>query len=248
MASRAARKPKSFSEKIQLVATSIPALCLLPAVAHGAIITVTGSPVSMTLTGPDGDIVAWDVDGNGSVDFNLHRSAYTYSASSYFREVHIESFAPLNGRGLVAPGTCTCMPLALSRSFRVGQTRPGYNWGYSSTYRIAMSTYSGVATVGVDFYYGGFNPGKNLFGFRFLSGSDTLYGFGEIDLDLTNGVVTITQWAYNTVPDGEIHVTGFESVPAPSTPALTLLGLGAAGLVAWRTRRKDRAAKAAAAA
>jgi hypothetical protein len=243
MARPASCKPKTFSEKIQLVATSLPAFCLLPAVAQGAIITVTGAPVSMTLAGPDGDTVAWDVDGAGGVDFQLHR----YVNPGFYREVHIESTG-LNGRGLVAPGTCTCMPLPISRSFRVGPTRYGYYWGYSNTYRIAMSTYSGAATVGIDFYNGGFIPGKNLFGFRFLSGSDILYGFGEIDLDLANGVVTITQWAYNTVPDGQIHVTGFESVPVPSTPALTLLGLGAAGLVAWRTRRKDRAAKAAAAA
>ncbi|HYN62927.1 MAG TPA: PEP-CTERM sorting domain-containing protein, partial [Rubrivivax sp.] len=80
--------------------------------------------------------------------------------------------------------------------------------------------------------------GDNYIGFRFLSGTDMLYGFALLNLDTTNGVATIQKWAYNDTPDGAVHVEDITAVPEPGTAALALLGLGAGGLRAWRSRRK----------
>jgi hypothetical protein len=109
-----------------------------------------------------------------------------------------------------------------------------------------METSSNVPQIGYDFNYG-FAPGDNFFGFRFLSGGNLLYGVGVINFDLTNGIVTIDRWAYNDTPGGFVHVEaiGGNTVPEPSTASLALLGLGAGGVRAWRSRKKAKLAEAA---
>jgi hypothetical protein len=241
--SQAASLPRSLSrgEKLTLATGSLSSLCLLPLTAQAGVIQVTGSPVSLALSAATGTIAQWDVDGAGGSDFRLRRSATA--------TIHFASDGS-NGRGLIAPSN-TDNVQALPVSFSVGPTLANYVWGSGLAssgyaYRNAMQTNTGNPVIGYDFNVG-FNPGDNFFGFRFLSAGDLLYGVGVINFDLTNGVVTIDRWAYNDTPDGYVHVEAItgNAVPEPSTASLALLGLGAGGVRAWRSRRKARLAEAA---
>jgi len=81
------------------------------------------------------------------------------------------------------------------------------------------------------------------FGFLFEDGAgDTFYGWGSLVIESPNpGGYYITEAYYNTVPGTGINVGAVpQIVPEPSSMAL--LGLGAAGVAAWRARRKVKAA------
>src|SRR5690606_3871773 len=92
--------------------------------------------------------------------------------------------------------------------------------------------------IGYDFNFG-FNVGDNFFGFRFVDSGNALhYGFATINFDTVGGIVTIKDWAYETVADTAIHVGPLQAVPEPGSISLMLLGLGAGGLGAWRARKK----------
>ena len=75
-------------------------------------------------------------------------------------------------------------------------------------------------------------------GFRFDSGRGDQYGWAAMRLDLTSGPATlfIDQWAYETEPDKAI-IAGTIDAPASGLAALTLLGLGAAGLRRYRAQK-----------
>ncbi len=232
----------SYTQKISLAAGSLSALYLLPAQAN---IIYGNTPVSLNFNVADGASVNWDVDGANGADFRLRKSG-SFSTGYIFFASQTTSNAPMNGRGLVGPTFFTDNVQALAKSFWVGPTLANsYVWGRGSTSgtnsRNAMQTSGSAYIIGYDFNYG-FNPGDNYFGFRFLSGTDLLYGWATINFDLTGGIVTIKEWAYNDTADTPIHIADTtNAIPEPSTPALTLLGLGAAGLRAWRARKQARA-------
>lgn len=238
----------SYTQKLSLAAGSLSALYLLPTGAQGGVVHVSGSPVSLAMSAPNGTTVNWDVDGAHGPDFQLWKR-FTFPLGMIYMASRMPFQAPMNGRGWVGPLANEAVVQALHPSFVVGPTLaaywgPGQRWrtamggGFSGTYHLASGT--GFATMG------GFQAGDNYAGFRFLSGTDMLYGWALINFDLTAGIVAIKEWAYNDMPNGSIHIadTGAQQVPEPSTPALTLLGLGAAGLRAWRARKKARAEEA----
>ena len=236
-----------------MTAGSLSAIAFAPAAAQAAVMTVTGSPVSLPMTAGHLTTANWDVDGADGVDFHLTKLGSSGTGTIYLASITYPSSASLNGRGLVGPSYPSFpsyLPYgahALQRSFSVGPTLAnGYLWGYGSvsgSHRSAMNTWfsfnPGGPTyfIGYNFYYG-FNTGDNFIGFRFVDGSDELhYGWANMNFDTDNGVVSITEWAYETEADTAIHIP----IPLPGAHALGLLGLGAAGLMKWRQRRKDKA-------
>ena len=58
-----------------------------------------------------------------------------------------------------------------------------------------------------------------------------------LDLDSSRTSLTIEQWAYETTPDTDV-IAGTVNAPSSGVAALTLLGLGAAGLRRWRCASK----------
>lgn len=84
-------------------------------------------------------------------------------------------------------------------------------------------------------------PGQ--FGFRFTNASDTYYGWDSLvidpDQDNFGQGYKITEAYYNTTSGAAINVG---AVPVPEPSSMALLGLGTAGVAAWRARRKVKAA------
>lgn len=81
------------------------------------------------------------------------------------------------------------------------------------------------------------NGETGFIGFTFFSETDSrqVFGWAEILADInydSSTNLTVLRWAYDNT-GAAIHVP----VSAPPTSSLALLGMGAAGVVAWRRRR-----------
>ncbi len=139
----------------------------------------------------------------------------------------------------------------LQHSMMVGPTLAnGLLWGWHQStagrpvYRtlLVKNTNNTAAVIGAGApnRMQGFHAGDNLFGFRFMQDSNELYGWGILNLSLGGGgngaSATITEWAYESTPNAEIHV-----IPEPSVASLALIGLGAGGVRTWRARKNARA-------
>ena len=104
--------------------------------------------------------------------------------------------------------------------------------GFSS---VPLTVNGGYIFLGRNFLED--TPGQ--FGFRFVSDNNTYYGWGTLVIDyLAAGRgFQITEAYYNTVPGTGINV-GAVPAPVPEPSSIALLAIGAAGVTAWRARRK----------
>lgn len=246
-----------FHHKVAVAAGAVAAA--VPAIADAALVTVNGPGsshiVSLSLFGQTlGDTANWDIDGVGNPEFRLE----FFAIGSDFGNVFLASAAgpgsvnppTFNGRGFVNAVSAAEDQIArLNNSFvYIGATlRSGYFWGPTQVRDRTMMSYnrpaSHIAVPGVDAPV--FSPNStvpNLFAFAFDAGNGLQYGWANISF--FGATLSITEWTYSDTPGEAVHVgarAGDVSqvpVPASAIPALTMLGLGAAGL---RTMRKRRA-------
>jgi hypothetical protein len=234
-------KPRSAASavgnQLALVTGSLSTLSMLSFGVQASIIYHDTSIGPITT----GTNTTWDVDGSGGAEFRLKgRGASQVMLTS----------GGLNGRGLVRKGTTVTgggyvfsgyVFQNLRKNFVVGPTlAKGYGFGSSGqTSRRLASVASGVPQVAgtaVDFL----NGVNGYFGFKFTNGVDLFYGWAELNIEGSKLAYTISRWAYNDTPGGSIRVG--QTIPEPDTLSLTLLGLGAAGVRAWRQRRQALAA------
>ena len=193
-----------------------------------------------------GSGVTWSVDGSHST-FKLWNNP---GAGSFF--LNIASKGTLLGRGLVRQDTQSVKDkfVNLGLGFGVGPSlAAGYKFGGRTNYRSVLTRTTKNNNFRMGNYAVNFTSGVNgFFGFRFTDTglTNTFYGWAELNLDTTSpGTMTINRWAYNNVAGGSIKVgqtTADTSVPEPGTLSLTLLGLGAGGVRAWRKRKQALAA------
>lgn len=219
----------SWTTRLATATGTLAAVALSPAAGKAAVIKVTGSPVSLSLTAGDGATSFWDVDGDGSNDFRLFNDGPTMFLGS----------DGSNGRGLVAPYPNTDNVIALNTSFNVGPTLASGAWGFGSyTSRNIMKGPN--ASIGYDFdSYDGFGQGDNFFGFRFEKLGGLHYGYAIVNFDSPNATVTISRWGYNDVADGIAHVEADPSaVPGP----IGLAGLAAGAAWTRKLRRRIKTA------
>jgi hypothetical protein len=175
----------------------------------------------------------WDVDGDSNVDFNLQNQP--------FYTLTLAVFDPLtqfgNPNGLLArthlgnPEAFRIRNLANASPIGPGQTI----WNGAAT----LITYNGSIRNQqfVDFPTGE----AGYFGFRFAFGSnasDYYYGWASmtVDLEAVGSGFKITEAFYQSTPNTAINVGQVPVVPEPSS--LALLAAGAAGVAAWRARKK----------
>ena len=240
---------KKFTQRIAAAAGTMAGVAAMPATTEAAVVSVTGAPVSLSLSAINGTSVSWDIDGDGFSEFRLHKVGGTFGGFFSYNEVRLASNTVAsgtgNGRGLL--GLFSDKVQALSVSFVVGPSGLSTTWGFSfnngqHSQRRAMTSGTFLGNpygpfIGSDFASYGFGPGSNFFGFRFNDGIGTglNYGWGVIDFDLTSGTVTISEWHYETDDNVGVHV-----VPEPNS--LALLAAGAAGVAAYRRRRTAKVA------
>lgn len=172
----------------------------------------------------------WDVDFAGGADFQL--------AASAFGNISLRSFG-FNGFGLVRLPADNFLNNAAARNLAPGFEQLPIGPGLSTPYlfgtsgsRIIVSADAVNTNSAIGFSAGG----DNYIGFQFNS-SSPLYGWARIEIDLGNAGVgdetlTIAEWAYED-SGGDILVG---AVPEPSSFAL--MAAGAAGVLAWKRRRR----------
>ena len=208
--------------------------------AMGAIVHKTDKvTVSFNTATTAGSLVraGWDIDGGGAPDAqlfagslagNFGRGGYgVFPGGGYFD-------GELGGAGL-------------AKVFNAGEP-------ISGDLRTAIVFAASGGTVGTT---GGFLNTAAYFGFRFFldAGGDPAVGWAKLRVDMasdpTRVVLSVCEWAYDDA-GGAINAgargTGAAvscpsaipaDAPAPATPLLTLLGLGAMGVQAYRRRRED---------
>ncbi len=106
----------------------------------------------------------------------------------------------------------------------------------------ATSTYSTDAAGTVVFGAGAGEwklNDSNLFGFRFTaSDSQTHFGWGRMDVGASNLIRSIKELAWEDVAGVGITVGAGRASAVPEPGSLALMASGAAGLLAWRLRRR----------
>ncbi len=241
---------RSDAEKLALATGSLSALSLLSFGAQADII-YTASPISINFNHATGigNGVTWSVDGTNPT-FKL----WINSGNSDF--INLKSDDGLLGRGLVQKTSQTTYGfIKLPTGFVVGPTLVagyGLRAGGSVGDRSLLQR-KNTGAIQISANAKNFTSGVNgFFGFRFTDAGLTnqFYGWAELNLDTASpGTATINRWAYESCQGQGISVgstgggaTCGGSVPEPGTLSLTLLGLGAGGVRAWRKRKQALAA------
>lgn len=234
---RGTRKP-SASEVLGYTAAA-GGLAFAGGDAMGAIVHKTDKlTVSFNTATTAGSLVGagWDIDGGGAPDAGL----YAGSGPGPLGRVGYGGF-----QGGYISGSIGGAPLA--KVFSAGAPISG-----APGYLIVFGASGGTAGTA-----GGFLNTAAYFGFRFFldGGTDLVLGWAKLRVDTasdpTRVVLSVCEWAYEDT-GGAIEAgdrgTGAAvscpsaipaDAPAPATPLLTLLGLGAMGVQAYRRRRED---------
>jgi len=172
-----------------------------------------------TAGGAGSAVTNWDVDNSGTSNFDL------LNASTYFAY-----FTALGAAGFHTAGNNLNIR-NIATGVLVGPALTA--WGVN----VAM-TGNGANSQSQ------FNPlgSSGQFGFRFNTAADTYYGWASLVIDGTGSGqgFLITEAYYNTTPGAAISV-GQVPVVVPEPSSMALLGLDAAGVAAWRARRKSQA-------
>jgi hypothetical protein len=210
------------------IATGAVSAAAVPMGADAAIVYKDDSNAfSVSYAGPTS--ADWDIDGAGGNEFRFFTNVGNF--------INIISDSVSNGRGLVATTSTNGYFNNLRTGVDVGPILSGsYVWNTYTDNRTIMLSSSAGGSGGLQ----NGSIGSNFIGFRFLSGTDMLYGWAELILSTTGGgTVTVNRWAYNDTPDGSIEVgqTQDAPTPAPAPSTLALLAAGAFGVRRWRARR-----------
>lgn len=255
-------KYRSFSERTALGLGA--ASLLLPGAADAGLVWVSDRPLTMPApaSGNEYLTVGWDIDGDGSFDAGFTRDRYEahFPSNTTARIGYRRSELSVRDAGFGALSAGFHYHYFGASQVQASEVvGDGDEWflsgGFGQTHVVYSRTAGGgTATMtnagchGSSFpgYYdfqncNPFGPeltdGTNLVGFVFGDTAATYYGWAQITLQSHPHIsITVNKWAYNDAAGQPVHV---DPVPAPPAVvgALTLLGLGAAGMRKWRRRR-----------
>lgn len=166
----------------------------------------------------------WDLDGDGTPDFRLRNGFGGNSATLGL--INTNKFVQ---EYPVAQESWILKNLATNASVGPGAALVAGNGGI-------RATFSGVVSFGTQW-----TPNQSgQFGFSFASAGSTYYGWGSmVRTGSPRGQgFTITEAYYQTTAGSGILVGQVpQVVPEPSS--MVLLAIGSAGVMAWRSRRKQ---------
>lgn len=221
--------------------------------AYGTIVNVT-IPANLTTTvGGTTTIANWDVNGDGTPDFQFQdrypNADPNGGAAGVVWQLRMNpaTTALASTNNVIGYGASSAFKYANALAFGANVTSTGafsagaatlilgsqYTLGYGSS-----KNYGGFAS-GPSGATGAVAPGTNAYaGFRFASGGNTFYGW--IQLSVNTGNLTFVNAAYNNTP-GTAITAGATAVPEPGTMASLSLG-AVAVLGAVAKRRRARAA------
>jgi hypothetical protein len=226
---------KSAGRNWQAYAAATGAALAAATVAAAGIITGTGPIVAGPVTRGLG---AFDANqnvniGSGQIQLRVHYNAFN---SSFFGSTTRHGNAAVQGYGglkLIGLGS-------LLKNFASGASI------HNPVNPLSSVLLSGAKLVKVSsgFGTGNFNNGATgIAGFQLNNGD-----LGWIKLKWASGdaypsTLTALSWAYNTTPGAAILAGDSGAVPEPGTASMALLATGAAGLLAWRRRRRHPASQ-----
>lgn len=192
--------------------------------------TAPSTVTSGTLRPPSTGSFGWDVDGDGSNDFSL----VNFSGLAGVFNALATAF-PSNPNALLGPGVYGLLNL-------VGNAAVGPAQAWTAGVPYKNMTYQGVANNQADFTTN--TPG--YFGFRFAFNNNPTnyyYGWGGLTIDLTAAGrgFKVTEAFYQSTPNTTINV-GAVPAPVPEPSTMVLLAAGAAGVTAWRSRKRKQPA------
>jgi hypothetical protein len=236
----------SLSQKLAVASGAAAAIAgvAAPQSAEAGIVQSTTLPMSPPASSGSN---FWDVDGDGTNDFEL-----SHSSTSGSRFASLTELGPAR---FVSPASRSNDGFAkLNAGFNVGGSMTaGYK--FFSIAQAGISITSSGA-IGGDAGAQGWAIGDiGYFGFKFSNGSGVHYGWGQINIHgVTEGFVqgqgyTLTQAYYNSTPDASIQVGDTGGSPS-SVPEIDPASAGSVlslvmGSLAMLERRRLRRAKAA---
>ncbi len=197
---------------------------------------------------PTYDRALIDLDGAFGDDVELGVSWYQYSRVSggqygtyffYTNLANARAQALPNGAGILQNSTFQARRLSFGQTISAGGA-------FFAGAALRLNYYSEYHTPVFPGSWPG--SGSGFLGVQIQRDGETHYGWIRLELeDLSSakdgpeGVsdrITVVDWAYQSTADAPIQAG--QTVPEPSTGALTLLATGAAGALTWRRRRSSQ--------
>lgn len=166
--------------------------------------------------------VGWDVDGAGGDDFFLVNRSTRFGSLSALANANSLLVDPSVDLQNIATGGTVGATQAIWRTRSLTLTsRAGTGGAVAGNFSLSTS---------------------GQFGFRFTNTGNTYYGWGSLLIDgqAAGQGFKITEAYYQSTPGTAINV-GAVPVAVPEPTGMTLMALGAAGVAAWRSRRRSEA-------
>ena len=172
---------------------------------------------------------SWDIDNNGTNDFifrhHYSRQTFSESNSTIYRDIHANKLAVPNA-WVAANASALVMPLSAGAT--IGPVLASSRQFNSAT--AVYFTNNGSRSL---------NTGMQLVGFRFAIGGQSHYGWANVTAG--NEILAINNWAYEGLAGVSIQA-GAVPEPVNAAVGLGLLALGAAGVSAYKRKKKLAAA------
>jgi hypothetical protein len=189
----------------------------LPLAAHADVVF---TPLNVIVSSDSSTDATYQFQGPDGVNDFLFTASFQGSS---------DSVTPENSSGYV--GTDTNNPTPVAGGTLIGpsstfQTGAG-TLTYGEFYEKGPWSNNAFQLLGVEFYIGAVNSSDLHYGYISLSACTPAFKGSPC----SDSVIQINGFAYNTIANAPIN-------PTPEPSALPLLALGAAGLAAFRARRK----------
>jgi len=191
---------------------------------------IISSTVDLTVSVAGQQTAPFNVGGNGEL---LVNHSFAGDSFRFASAVIAPDGVPLNFKQSTASG--------FVKRYTLGQ--PILAAGSNNQFALLLANET-CSDCGGQPVFGHFGPGASQGFLGFLNSSGDL-GWLQVKVTISGGFpsqLELISWGYNDVAGAPINAGQTGAAPEPGTLALSLLALGAAGILALRRRRKELAA------